>query len=314
MFSYFPAGENRHILSVLPPKGISVYGSKVIDRDGPKGEITDTEMENAIAQAIWKMFDEERGMFASRLDISDMDVSLADVRVLNIRLDGNLVVNPVGFTAKKIEISLVETIVSRDLADEVKLAHPKKGETIFILEPSASCAWLIHKSVKQKDFLFANVAKDKTFIYRSEPEGRISYLSDFGWGTDHAASAFSANLSVSDSVGHDLLRRFARGNMSPEMAKSMRSAASKSLLDLVKGVSFATRNVKMKKPLVYVLSDDLAELEPKSISWGEGSPKFDFLPSVSGDEIARNEMEAADIDSAWNKIARRRMKWLTCGR
>ena len=314
MFSYFPSGDGRHILSVLPPKGVSVYGSKVIDRDGPKGEITDTEMENIIAQAIWKMFDEERGAFASRLDISDMDVSLVDARILNIRLDGNLVVNPIGFTAKKIEISLVETLVSRDLADAVKLAHPKKGETIFTLEPSASCAWLIHKSVKHKDFLFANVSKDKTFIYRSEDTGRISYLSDFGWGSDNASAVFSADLSVSESVARDLLRRFARGNMSPEMTKAMRVSASRSLADFVKGVSFATRNVKIKRPLVYVLSDDLAELEPKTVSWGEGAPKFDFLPSVSGDEIARNEMEAADIDSAWNKIARRRMKWLTCGR
>ncbi|MDD5098943.1 MAG: hypothetical protein PHP35_01195, partial [Candidatus Colwellbacteria bacterium] len=67
-------------------------------------------------------------------------------------------------------------------------------------------------------------------------------------------------------------------------------------------------------PLVYVMSDDFAELNPKNVSQIDNSIRFNFLPAIGIAEIAFQELDRSDTDSAFNKIARRRMKWLSCNK
>ncbi|MDD4931227.1 MAG: hypothetical protein PHG66_03745 [Candidatus Colwellbacteria bacterium] len=311
-FSYFHLGDDRYAVSVVPPKGSSVYSSKIIERDNPKAEITESEMENAIASVIWKLFDEERMFFSKRLDVSEMDVLMADVRVLFVKLDGSVVVNPVGFTAKKIEIGLAETLITRDLSESMKEGAPKTGEIVLTMEPAASCAWLIQKDSKHKDFIFASVSHDRTFLYRSEEGERISYISDFGWGSDDIVNDVMSGFGIDDVNAREMVRRYSRSDMSSDMVKNLRSIVSKPFSGFMKGVTAATHNVKMRRPIVHVMSDDLAELDPKSINWGEPSLKLNFLPAIDRSEIAFHELAAADVENAFNKIARRRMKWLMC--
>lgn len=313
-FSYLRLNDDRYALSVRPPHGSTVYSSKVIDREAPHSEITESEIESAIASAIWRLFDEERMFFSKRLDVSEMDVVMADVRVLFVKLDGSIVMNPVGFAAKKIEIGLAETLVTRDLSERIKDGTPKTGEVIMTIEPAASCAWLIQKDSKHKDFIFASISDDRTFLYRSEAGERISYVSDFDWGTKSVISGLSEKLNIDEFNAREMVRRYARSDMSSDMMKYLRESLSVPFAGFVKGVTAATHNVKMKRPIIYVLSDDLAELDPKSVAWSDGSLRMNFLPAIGHSEIALHELDRADIDNAFNKIARRRMKWLMCNK
>lgn len=313
-FSYLRLNDDRYALSVRPPKGSTIYSSKTIDRESAKAEITESEIESAIASAIWRLFDEERMFFSKRLDVSEMDVVMADVRVLYVKLDGSIVMNPVGFTAKKIEIGLAETLVTRDLSDRIKDDAPKTGEVVMTIEPAASCAWLIQKDSKHKDFIFASISEERTFLYRSESGERISYVSDFDWGSKAVVSELSAKLGIDESNAREIVRRYARSDMSSDMMRCLKDIVSVPFAGFVQGVTAATHNVKMKRPIVYVLSDDLAELDPKSVSWADGSLRMNFLPAIGHSEIAFHELDRADIDNAFNKIARRRMKWLMCNK
>lgn len=314
MFSYLKIDDGRYALSVRPPHGSTIYSSKTVDRENSRAEITESEMESAIASAIWRLFDEERMFFSKRLDVSEMDVVMADVRVLYVKLDGSVVVNPVGFTAKKIEIGLAEILVTRELSEKIKENIPKDGEVVVTIEPAASCAWLIQKDSKHKDFIFASVSSDRTFLYRSEEGEKISYVSDFGWGVGEVIAEVSSSFGIDEANAKEIVRRYARSDMSSDLAKNMRDMISRPFSGFVKGVTAATHNVKMKRPIVYALCDDLAELDPKSVSWADGSMRLNFLPAIGHSEIAFHELDRADMDSAFNKIARRRMKWLMCNK
>jgi len=311
-FSFLKLEEGKFALSVHPPHGTSVYSSKIVDRENHRAEITESEIENAISQAIWKLFDEERMLFSKRLDVSEMDVVMADVRVLYIRLDGDAVVNPIGFTAKSIEIGLAETLVTRNLSDDIRSSLPKNGEVVFTLEPTASCAWLIQKDSKKKDFAIARISDEKTFIYHSSDGEKISYVSDFDWGVGHVVGSVAESFGVSSDVARDILRRYVREDMSSDMMKNMKDAISHPFAEFTKGVTLAVRNVKIRKPTLYVVNGDLSELDPKNIIWQEPGVKMNFLPFIGHEEIAFHEMSASDMTSPWNRIARRRMKWLMC--
>ncbi|MFA4999728.1 MAG: hypothetical protein WC519_03355 [Parcubacteria group bacterium] len=311
-FAFLKLKDGEYVLSVHPPYGTSVYSSRIMERENPREEITESEIENAISQAIWKLFDEERMLFSRRLDLSEMDVVMADVRVLFIKLDGGVVVNPIGFTAKTIEVGLAEILITRELSENIKLSSPKKGEIVFTLEPTASCAWLIRKESKQKDFIIARVSEEKTFIYHSSKEEKISYVSDFGWGVGEIFKFIMSQFNVSESAARELLHRYVRGDMSPEMINALKETVSAPFADFSRGVTLAARNVKISRPVLYVLAADLAELEARNVLWKESNVKMNFLPSVRYEDLAADEMASSDLGNTWNRIAKRRMKWLMC--
>lgn len=310
-FRYLPLEEGKYALSVKPPYGAAVYSSKVIYRDRPFEELTEAEVESAIAQAIWKMFDDERRVFASRLNLSELDVVMADVRILFMKLDGAAVINPLGFKARTLEIGLVETLVVRDLSEKISAVTPRRGEIAFALESSSSCAWALRQDSKNKEFIFVNVFPDRTFVYRSGIDEKISHLSDFPWGTENVFSVVSSTLGVSQGVAREIARRYASEEMSFEMMKFLRPIISGSFEGFFKGVTAASLGAKIKKPLVYAMSEELSDLETTGLSLPRSLPfKLAFLPFVSEEEIAYHEYSRFSSDSVFNRIAKRRMKWL----
>lgn len=311
-FSFFEIEEKKFALSVSPPYGTSVYSSRIIRRDNPRAEITESEIENAISQAIWKLFDEARMFFSKRLNISEMDVVMADVRVSYIKLDGGAITNPVGFMASTIEIGLVEILITRSLSEQIKLSTPKKGEIVFTLEPAASCARLLQKDAKKQDFAVAHIAEEQTFIYHSSRESQISYVSDFNWGVSAVLYSVIRQFGVSEIAARDLLRRYAQEDMSPEMTKALKSIISEPFIEFSKGVSLAAHNVKADKLTLYILNNELSELNPKNIARKESGIKMHFLPAINYTDLALREISDCDLQSPWNKIAKRRMRWLMC--
>ena len=311
-FSFLKIEEAKFALSVSPPYGTSIYSSRIIKRDNPRSEITESEIESVISQAIWKIFDEARMFFSKRLDISEMDVVMADVRVSYIKLDGGVVVNPVGFAARTIEVGLVEILITRSLLEQIKLSAPKKGEVVFTLEPAASCARLLQKDAKKQEFAIAHITEEQTHIYYSSDENQISYVSDFNWGVSAVLDSLIRQFSISNTSARDLLRRYALEDMSTEMIKVFKGIISEPFIEFSKGVSLAAHNVKASKLTLYILNNELSELNPRNISHKESSIKMHFLPTISYTDLALREMSNCDLQSTWNKIAKRRMRWLMC--
>jgi len=311
-FNFLKLTENKLAISVHPPYATAVYSFKRITRDNPRAEITESEIENVISQAIWKLFDEERMLFSKRLDISEMDIVMADVRVLYIKLDEGVVANPIGFTAKTIDVGLTEIMMTRELSDSIKVAIPNKNEVIFTIEPTASCAWLIQKDSKKKDFAMARIFDNQTFVYYSAGGEKISYISDFNWGSSQVFNSVADHFGISFLSAKALLNLYVQENMSVEMLKGLKNIVSKPFADFSKGVTLAARNVRINRPIIYVMSDDFEALNPKNILWKETLSKINFLPLVNHTDLALREMSSVDSQNIWNRIARRRMKWLMC--
>ena len=183
---------------------------------------------------------------------------------------------------------------------------------VFTFEPTASCAWLIQKSSKKKNFIIANVSDDKTFVYHSAEGEKISYVSDFNWGVGKVFEAIANHFSISDEAARKLLHLYVLENMSADMQKTLKVIVSNPFVEFSKGVTLAARNAKINKPVLYVLNDELGDLDPRNILWKEAGIKTNFLPSVNHEELAFSEMSGSNLKSPWNRLAKRRMKWLMC--
>src|SRR5581483_7543052 len=81
-------------------------------------DITLDEIENLIAQAMQKVFTQCRSEAAKRLGVDDNHVILVGARADHFKIDGHTVMNPIGFTGKKVALVLEFTFTSRQVFDE----------------------------------------------------------------------------------------------------------------------------------------------------------------------------------------------------
>jgi len=104
--------------------GRTIQSSAILIRKSPKEDIDEAELDDLVANAIWKIFDRERLQSARALNVSDVDVLLGDVKAVAVKLDGHRVINPVGFKAKSVEIILRQTYMPRLVYDALRRSIP----------------------------------------------------------------------------------------------------------------------------------------------------------------------------------------------
>ena len=76
------------------------------ERSDVKYEVTLAELENLVAQAMGKIFNQCRSEAAKRLGVHELDAILVGAQARNFKVDGKSAVNPAGFAGKKISLSL----------------------------------------------------------------------------------------------------------------------------------------------------------------------------------------------------------------
>ena len=88
----------RIIVCLDPALATTIHSTVVLVRDKPKEPIDESDLNNRIAQGIWRLFDRERSPAAVKMKSRDLDVLLTDVKVRRIKLDGHKVINPLGLS------------------------------------------------------------------------------------------------------------------------------------------------------------------------------------------------------------------------
>jgi cell division protein FtsA len=75
-------------------------------RDDPKAKITIKELQQIIKQVQTKSFEKTRGELAWETGYSEIDVKLVNSAVVDVRIDGYRVSNPVGFQGRDIQVGI----------------------------------------------------------------------------------------------------------------------------------------------------------------------------------------------------------------
>lgn len=79
--------------------------SSYIRRD-PSSKIDLAELKNIVHKIQWKAFDQVRGQLSYETGYNEIDVKLVNAAVVDVRIDGYKVTNPIGFQGKEVSISI----------------------------------------------------------------------------------------------------------------------------------------------------------------------------------------------------------------
>lgn len=196
----------------------TIHASILLARDAPEEPIDESNLEQHIAQAIWRMYDRERGKAAEKMNILDHDVVLQDARVRRIRLDDHKVVSPLGFKARAIEFAMSQTFSTRDCIEAFReCAVPR--ERFLLVEAGAAAAECLARGRGGAPFFFALAAGDHTALYLRDGAS-IAYVESFAWGRENVVGGIADALGLAPALAEVVLGLFLRGQASPRFLRA----------------------------------------------------------------------------------------------
>jgi hypothetical protein len=297
---------------------VTVFKVIQLERPNPREELTSIDLENHLAQAIWKFFDRLRTEAATRLQTNEADLLLADARVTGMKIDGHKIINPEGFTGRHLEFTLCLTLIKRDRL-------PAEGEKGTIFEEGSVRAHLMAKNAGLGEILYIESNDDSTRLFQVTPL-LSSYLTEFNWGKNDVFKALTSELGTDNELGEALYLRYVGGTVSPRVMKRLDEIFYNTFGTFVNGLAMAIRNYdgNDKKVLksksisrkgsrnpatIYIRSFPLPEtVWSKKFTIGDRRAKFLPAPDVDLNDFIDDRSN--DINEQLNRLAKQRIKWL----
>jgi hypothetical protein len=293
----------KEILDLDSGSAITIFSSVKIPRNNPQEEFGMIDLENYISQAIWKLFDTSREEVIERLSIEEADLILADARIMGIKIDGNQVVNPQGFTGKNLEILLGITMVRRD----------KFIEEMQIFEGGSVRGYLLAKEVGFDDAVYIEVGNRKTTMFSIASDG-ISFMNDFDWGSNQIIHSLKEAFGIQPFSAAGIYERHAGNRLSEHMTKRADKIFYDSLTEFVNGIASGIRggiSGKGKLPPIYLRTFFPTPEGIHRKRFAIGSKQLRFLPAVGNSDLAAFlDDDVHEIYGELNQLAKRRIKWL----
>ncbi|OGY57259.1 MAG: hypothetical protein A3E61_02090 [Candidatus Colwellbacteria bacterium RIFCSPHIGHO2_12_FULL_43_12] len=298
------------VLGLDSDSAITVFSSVVIPHES-KGEISEADLENYLSKVVWKSFDVLRNEAAERLGVSEVDLILAGVRVVGIKVDGHEVLNPHGFSGKTIEISLSITMVKRGVLN----INPNKQEELpEVLELSSAESYLLSKSLAASHLLYLDIKDEITKVFLVTPT-RTSYLNEFNWGLKDVISAYTEEFGVLHETAREIYEKFVAQDISPIATEKMKKVFQSSFKKFTDGLTLSLRNLSglglKKLPPVYLKSSFSLpqEINGKALALGKKRGKLHILEQeINISDLVNNP--PYNVYDWLNQLAKRRIKWL----
>jgi len=194
------------------------------ERGAGKSEVVLPELENLIAQAMGKIFNQCRSEAAKRLGVHEIDTIMVGAKARNFKVDGHLVVNPVGFTGKKISLLLELTFTGRALFEDLKQFFNAPENFFF-----AESAQVRLASLARARKLPLNLIVDEgprgaaLFVFEKTKDGYpVLYREKLMWSFDVLFLRIAAELGVSAAAAREIYRAYGSDAMSEGAARAFK--------------------------------------------------------------------------------------------
>jgi len=235
---YLFKSHRKVIVAAHPSLATTIPIPLTLPRDEgiEKIEIVLSELENMIAQAMGRIFNQCRAEAAKRLAIHELDTVLVGAKARSFGVDGHRVVNPVGFTGRKISLLLELTFTSRELFEGLKQFFNSPDDFFFAESPQARLT-----SLSRARKLPITIVADESprgsalYIMQKTKDGHpVLYRERMDWGFDRLFLRIAAELGVSESAAKGLYELYVAGGMSESAARSFKKTIDPAIASFFK--------------------------------------------------------------------------------
>ena len=295
------------------------------EREAVNDQIFLPELENLVAQAMGKIFNQCRTEAAARLRIDELDAVLVGAKAKHFKVGKHSVVNPVGFTDKTISLLLELTFTSRATFESLQQFFNAPEDFFFAEAPQVRLSSL--SRARKLPINLISPARDGTSLFvleKAKDEYPVLYREKFAWSFDPLFRRIAARMGVSEAAACDLYDLYARRGMSETAARVF-----KNMIDPVVKELFAEIEKGKLKGFVYIEALHALPFELPRKKDGvvfEGLPLDEILQDLGFAEIKGKSLPATVLarylfpfveayfdktTSDINQKLRRRLHWLT---
>ena len=209
----------KTIIAVEPEFSFTTVIPLSLQRENVREPLEKVELENLLAQAVSRVFNQYRQEAGRELNIDELDVILADSRVTNFKVDGNQVINPLGFRAKEIRAVFEMTFSTRQVFSEIK-SFLKNNDDFFFTEIGRAELRAIHK-ISPPPVNLLMLGGDRSYFFSMEKTaaGWLMARKEPRWSTSGLPKIISGHWSVSEKAAVGLYRAYLQKNVSPAVEK-----------------------------------------------------------------------------------------------
>lgn len=316
------------VISLDPLFGTTIHATVVLVRDKPGTPIDESDLDNRVAQGIWRLFDRERGRAARKMKAGDLEVLLTDVRVKKIKLDGHKVMNPLGFKAKTFEIQFIQTFSPRNFAVELRKTIPAE-QLLLTAESGVFETDILTRIGKARNFFLINIFRDHSQVNFSDGS-TIAHLETLNWGGNNFLKAISKSFSIEEETAREIFELFLIRQASSTVLRKIYKLLLEEFLAFVENLR---KSITKYRPEVIYLSSffDLPEFIFAQSSRNPAGGRVKFLPAgehfissnlgfdLKYNSPAENPFSSFAAllgfyflpqDDNINKIAKRHARWL----
>lgn len=189
-----------------------------LQREGSSpGPLSFSQLDNLLGRAMNQEFMAYRKVAGKALQVSDLDIVLADSRIADFRMDGHKVHNPMGSKAKTIEALISMTFVRRNVYESLRVLS-RRSRFFFTSLDRAQLIAL--KKVYEPPFSLALLESPRSSIFRMSGVATGNQIDrhEIAWSAKEFLQVFMDSWGVSEEVARDLYLSY-RKNELPDVVQ-----------------------------------------------------------------------------------------------
>ncbi|MEK7523653.1 MAG: cell division FtsA domain-containing protein, partial [Patescibacteria group bacterium] len=194
-------------------------------RKEPDTKIDLSELKNIIHKVQWKSFEDTRAQIAYETGFNEIDVKLVNAAIVDVRIDGYRVTNPIGFQGKEVQISIFNAFAPlvhfgalQTIAAELEL-----NLMAITAEPYAVARCLENDEPSQLSAIFIDIGGGTTDIAVVR-NGSLEGTKMFTIGGRTFSKRLAGTLNISFQEAEEIKLAYSAGKLEKQSEKIVRSA------------------------------------------------------------------------------------------
>ncbi len=184
-------------------------------RHDASSPVTAIETENMLSQAVGRFFNQCRSDAGLELGVDDLDVLLVNSRVLNFKVDGHHVLNPLDFRGRSIEAFVELTLTTRGIFENLKELLRDRKTFFFTESGRAELLTLGKLDGLPATFIALGIHASRVFLMQKASVGHSISRAPLTWRANRPRRVFAEALGVSDRTADEVYRAYLEGRVSP---------------------------------------------------------------------------------------------------
>ena len=192
------------------------------ERAKPKSKIDIAELKNIVQKIQWKAFDKIRQQLAWETGQSEIDVKLINAAVVDVRIDGYRVTNPIGFQGREVSIGVFNAYAPMIHLGALQTIASELGLDLLsiVAEPYAVARCMGMDNATEFSAIFIDVGGGTTDVAVVR-EGGIEGAKMFALGGRAFTKRISGELGMSFEEAEKIKISYANKKISLNMARKI---------------------------------------------------------------------------------------------